>query len=389
MSAPPPRRRSVALLIETSNAYARGLLTGINAWQREHEGWSTFLPEQERGALPPEWIERWGGDGIVARVESPAVAEVLLRSGAPVVDVSSGRFLPEAPCVETDNHAIARAAFDHLTDRGFTSLAFCGVPRFRWSAERRDAFAALAAEADLPCDVYQCEPGGHGEKHSWIRERERLGVWVSELPKPVGVMACYDIQAQFLLDVCREFGVSVPEEAAVIGVDDDWLLCELATPPLSSVIPDARRIGYEAASRLDQLMSERPVDPAPIFFPPLGVATRQSTDVLAIDDEDVAAAVRFIRQRASSGINVADVLRAVPLSRRALEDRFRTILGRTPHEEIARVRLNRVRRLLRETDLPIAEIAARTGYRSAAYLSAAFRKSVGQTPRDYRRGEDD
>ncbi|WP_145357326.1 XylR family transcriptional regulator [Alienimonas californiensis] len=382
----PFRRRSVALLIETSNSYARGLLAGINAWQQEHEAWSTYLPEQERGALPPEWIERWGGDGIVARVESPAVAEALARSGTPVVDVSSGRHLPEAPCVETDNPAIARAAFEHLTDRGFASLAFCGVSRFRWSAERRDAFAALAAEAELPCALYDGAPDGDSER-SWSQERERLGAWLTALPKPVGVMACYDIQAQWLLDVCREVGVSVPEEAAVIGVDDDWLLCELATPPLSSVIPDTRRTGYEAASRLDDLMSGRRVDPAPVFMQPVGVATRQSTDVLAIADRDVAAAVQFIRQRASSGINVADVLRAVPVSRRSLEDRFRAILGRTPHEEIARVRLNRVRRLLRETELPIGEIAARAGYRSAAYLSAAFRKSVGCSPRDYRHGD--
>ena len=382
---PPRSRRSVALLIETSNAYARGLLAGVAAWQREHEAWSVFLPEQERGAAPPAWLARFDGDGVIARVETAATARAVAATGLPVVDVSAARLLPAAPCVETDNAAIARAAFDHLADRGFTNLAFCGEARFRWSAERRDRFASLAADAGFPCAVYDA-PSRRSAGATWARERARLADWVDALPKPVGMMACYDIRAQQVLDVCRSLGVAVPEGAAVVGVDDDALLCELAAPPLSSVASDTRRIGYGAASLLNRLMGGGEVGSDTLHVPPLGVTTRQSTDVLAIDDPEVAAAVRFIRERATAGIDVNDVLRAVPLSRRVLEQRFRAILGRTPHREIVRVRLRRAERLLRETDLSIAEVAARSGYRTAEYLSASFKKHAGVSPRDFRGG---
>ncbi|NNJ24277.1 xylose operon transcription regulator XylR [Alienimonas chondri] len=378
------RRPSVALLIETSNAYARGVLDGITQWQREHEAWSVYLPEQERGAPPPGWFAEWDGDGVIARVETDAIAQVLAGAGVPVVDVSAGRLLPGAPCVETDNPAIAEAAFEHLAERGFQSFGYCGDPRFRWSNERRDRFVELAAEAGFPCRAFDTSVLGEADR-SWTEERRRLRDWVRDLPRPAGVFACYDIRAQQVLDVCRGLDIAVPEEIAVLGADNDRLLCDLTSPPLSSVICDARRIGYEAAAMLARKMAGEAVPPDAVFVGPVGVETRQSTDTLAIEDPDVAAAVRFIRERAATGINVKDVLRTVPLSRRVLEDRFQSLLGRTPHEEIARVRLARVKRLLLGTDLPIAEIAYRTGFGSAAYLSAAFRKSVGVSPRAFRK----
>jgi LacI family transcriptional regulator len=200
-------------------------------------------------------------------------------------------------------------------------------------------------------------------------------------------MACYDIKAQKILDVCRELDIAVPEEVAVIGVDNDELLCGLADPPLTSVICNTRRTGFEAASLLDRLMSGEKVGSEPILVKPIGIADRQSTDILAIEDREVAIAVRFIRENAWKGINVNDVLREVPLSRRVLENRFLKILGRTPHEEITRLKIDRVKQLLTETDLPLTEIARRTGYRHDYYLSVAFKKSVGVPPRIFRQTE--
>jgi len=217
---------------------------------------------------------------------------------------------------------------------------------------------------------------------------ERLAAWIRELPKPVGIMACFDIVGRQVLEGCRLIDVAVPDEAAVVGVDNDELLCELADPPLSSVSPDTQRTGYVAAELLDKLMSGKKVPPKGHFIEPLGVIVRESSDVLAIEDADVSQAVRFIRAHACEGINVQDVLGGgstqLALSRRVLESRFKRLIGRTPHEEIDRVRLNRVKELLRETDLPLAEIARRAGYEHVEYLSVVFKKKAGVPPSEYR-----
>lgn len=379
-------RRSVALLVETSNSYARGVLEGVVDYVRQHDGWSIFLPEQERGGSPPAWLSRWKGDGIIARIETEEIARTMRRTGLPVVDVSAARHLPDIPWVETDDEAIARIAVDHLVERGFRHLAFCGDPGFNWSVWRKQNFERLVIDSGCQCYVHETIAQSD-VSYSWNREKRGLIKWINRLPRPVGIMACYDIKAQKVLDVCRELDIAVPEEVAVIGVDNDELLCGLADPPLTSVICNTRRTGFEAASLLDRLMSGETVGAKKILVKPIGVAARQSTDILAIEDRDVAIAVRFIRENAWNGINVNDVLKEVPLSRRVLENRFLKILGRTPHEEITRLKIDRVKQLLTETDLPLTEIARRTGYRHDEYLSVAFKKSVGVPPRNFRQTE--
>ena len=376
-------RRSVALLVETSNAYARGLMDGIIAYQREHELWSIYVGEQERGARPPAWLRNWQGDGIIARIETEAIASVVRRTHLPTVDVSAARKVRNIPWVETDDRELARLAARHLIDRGFRSLAFCGEPLFNWSKWREQQFVLFTEEAGCECHVFQGKSPSEKD-YSWTRERRRLKTWVQELPKPVGVMACYDFKGQQLLDVCRELDVAVPEQVAVIGVDNDARLCRLCTPPLSSVIPDTHRTGYEAAQLLDRMMRGEKVGTEGVLIPPLGIAERQSSDVYAIDDADIAAALRFIREHACEGISVADLLAAVPLSRRMLEHRFLKLVRRTPHAEIIRIRMERAGRLLRETDLSLAEIANRAGFADANYLSVAFKKQMGVSPRAYR-----
>jgi LacI family transcriptional regulator len=379
-------RRSVALLIETSNSYARGVLEGVVDYVRQHEGWSIYLPEQERGGSPPSWLSRWKGDGIIARIETDQIARAMRRTGLPVVDVSAARHLPDIPWVETDDESIARIAAEHLMERGFRNLAFCGDPGFNWSIWRKQNFERTVREAGCECYIHESIPRTDAS-YSWNREKRGLIKWLNRLPRPVGIMACYDIKAQKLLDVCRELDIAVPEEIAVIGVDNDHLLCDLADPPLSSVMCNTRRTGFEAASLLDRMMSGEKVGPESLLVKPLGIQARQSTDILAIEDPDVAAAVKFIRENATSGINVGDVLRQVPLSRRILENRFRKILGRTPHEEITRLRIGRIKRLLVETDLSLSEIAALTGFQHDEYMTVAFKKAVGMPPGQYRRSE--
>lgn len=384
-SAPRSRRRArreVALLIETSNGYARGLLKGIIAYTREHESWSIYLGEHARGDDPPAWLRRWRGDGVIARIENDRIAAAVVESALPAVDVSAARKVASLPWVETDDRAIADAAARHLLERNFRHLAYCGDERFNWSRWRGEHFVRAAAEAGVPCDVYA---PSRRARRDWDAMEDEIGRWLLSLSRPVGVMASYDIRARHVLDACRRVGLAVPDEVAVIGVDNDEFLCDLSDPPLSSVAPDTLRTGYEAAALLDRLMSgrERSHGQA-IFVRPLAVIARRSTDVLALGDPDISAAVRFIREHACEGIAVKDLLDEVPLSRRVLEDRFQKLLGRTPHDEIARVRFDRVHRLLRETRLPLAEIAHRSGFRNAEYLATAFRRTFGISPTTYR-----
>lgn len=379
-------RRAVALLVETSNAYARGVLQGITDYIRHHEPWSVFLPEQERGASPPNWLSNWNGDGVIARIENEEIARAIRKLECPVVDVSAARQLPDIPWVETDDAAITRLAVEHLTDRGFKHLAFCGDPGFNWSNWREQHFLKHVQDVDCQSYIHHSLPRSH-PNYAWNREKAGLGKWLKKLPRPVGIMTCYDIKAQQILDVCRELDIAVPEEVAVLGVDNDEILCDLSSPPLSSVIANTHRTGEEAARLLDQMMRGQQVGTSPVLVRPLGVRTRQSTDTLAIDNADVASAVRFIRENACSGINVNDVLREVPLTRRVLDNLFRKFLGRTSHQEITRVRINRVKELLTETDLSISEIASRAGFEHNEYLSASFKKLTGTTPGQFRQNK--
>ncbi|MEO7600051.1 MAG: DNA-binding transcriptional regulator [Opitutus sp.] len=376
----PRRRRKIALLIETSNAYARGLVQGVVHYAREHGAWSFQMMEQGRGDDPPPWLADWDGDGVIARIETPRIARAVVKCGLPAVDLSAARLVAALPWVETDDREIAHLAAEHVLERGFKHFGYCGDSRFNWSVWRQGFFAEQVRQAGYGCHVYQPSQTLAGS----AADARGLADWLLGLPKPVGIMACYDRRGQQVLDACRNAGLAVPDEVAVIGVDNDELLCEIAAPPLSSVIPNTHRTGYEAATLLDRLMSGKKVPPTAHLIAPLGVAARQSTDVLAIDDREVANAVRYIREHACEGINVADLLRVVSLSRRMLEQRFQRLLGRTPHEEILHVRLNRVQRLLAETDLPLYQIAERTGFEHVEYLSVAFKREIGKPPRQFR-----
>ncbi|QEL20784.1 XylR family transcriptional regulator [Limnoglobus roseus] len=377
MPTPAPCR--VGLMIETSNAYSRGLIRGVMGYARQRGGWSLWLAESERGHAPSA-LRHWDGDGLIARVENPQVAAAITATGKPVVDVSSARLLPAAPWVETDDAAIAQAAFEHLCGLGLTHFGYAGDERFNWSRWRQQHLVQVAAAAGFDCSVCPAV-----DRERWARQRDATAAWLAGLPRPVGVLACYDLRAREVLDACQVAGLRVPDDVAVLGVDNDELLCDLADPPLSSVAPNAARAGAEAAALLDRVLTGAPVPPAAHLIPPVGVIHRQSTDILAVDDPDVAAAVRFIRANAPRGIGVADVLRAVPVSRRVLEARFSKVLGHTPHEEIVRVQLGRAKELLVQTDLPLAAIADRVGFAHAGHLSVVFKKATGQSPGEYRR----
>jgi LacI family transcriptional regulator len=374
-------RLAVALLIETSNRYTRELLHGIRSYMRDRGNWAVHLTEYGRGDVPPPWLKKWRGDGIIARIENQVVESAVRAVRVPVVNVSAAGLASDWPTVISDSVGVARLAFEHLLERGFQHFAYCGDGRFVWSSKHGANFVKHVEQAGYRCAQFELAPEDFAD---WEGEQDKLARWLESLPKPVGIMACYDICGQQVLDVCRRIGVPVPDEVALIGHHNDELLCELCDPPLSSVIPNGRRAGYEAASLLDRLMNGERLSTRQFHIAPLGVATRLSTDVVALDDRLLVAAIRFIRENACQGIGVDDVLQAVPMSRTLLERKFQRSLRRAPYEEIVRVRLRRAKELLTQTELPAYEIAERTAFSTPEYLSAAFKKQTGMSPMRYR-----
>jgi LacI family transcriptional regulator len=331
----------------------------------------------------PRWLGRWHGDGIIARIVNDRVAATIAEKGLPVIDVGNMGLAPSLPSVETDNEAIARLAAEHLLDRGLRHFGYCGVAGILTSKVRGDHFSRFLVEAGHACSVYQ--PATQPEHaNPWQSDHAGITRWIRALPKPAGVLTAWDGRAIQVLQACRRIGVAVPDELAVLGVDNDELLCDLADPPLSSVATGIHEIGYMAAELLARMMAGERVPPGARRARPSGVVIRQSTDMLAIDDRQVSDALRFIRENAGCAIGVEDVLQVVPLTRRVLESRFKRLVGHTPHEEIVRVKLRRAEKMLIETDLPLKSIASRTGFLHVQYMIYAFKKRNGVTPGQYR-----
>ena len=384
-----PARPRVALLIESSRAYGRGLLLGVARYVREHGPWSIFLQERSLGDACPGWLRSWEGDGVIARVEDRAMAQAILKLGVPAVDLR--HLLPDLamPTVRTDEEAVGRLAAEHLLERGFRQFAFCGFDGADYSDRRRAIFERRIAEAGLPCHLFadpqRLRKGGtlEYEEHG-LRYEEHVTHWLRSLPKPVGLMACNDIRGQQVLAACRSLGLAVPDEVAVVGVDNDEVLCELSDPPLSSISQNTERIGYDAAALLDRLMAGQKPPKVPIVVKPLGMVICRSSDVLATEDRHIATAARAIREHACDGINVSHVLKVVPLSRSSLERRFAKVLGRSPKAEILRVQLERAKKLLAETKFPLSVIAEKSGFKHPEYLSVIFKRKVGITPGQFR-----
>lgn len=372
----------VALLIETSNGYARSILHGVEDYIRSHHPWHIFLAERRRGDAPPQWLNDWDGDGIIARIENKAIAQVLQRAKQPVVDLSSYRFLPELPAVMTDGKAIAELAVTHFLNRGFEHFAYCGVPRFPWSRQRGEYFVQALEEKGRCCHHFHAEKNASDDSE---KETDFLAEWLISLPKPIAVFACYDARGRQILDACHRASIAVPEEVAVLGVDNDELLCELSPQPLSSIDPNPRRCGWIAAEILDQMMAGQKPERLTHVVSPMGISTRQSTDVFAIEDANLVKALRFIREHACRGISVDEVARHAGLARRTMEFRFKKMLERSPHEEILRIQINRAQRLLLHTNLAVAVIAERVGFENPEYFSVAFKRVAGMPPASFRR----
>ena len=375
------REKRVAVLVDTATGWGRRLVRGIIRYARQRSWWHLWIEargQDEALHLPPGW----SGDGIIARVATQAIAREIQSASVPAVNISSIELEGvDLPRVTNDVVGSAELAVEHFTNRGLTHFGYCGPQRAAWVRLHCDTFAACLWKAGHSCLPYRPRRGiGTG----WTARRNDIARWLGELPKPAGVLTWANRLGRELIEVCREAEIHVPEQVAVLGGDDDELLCEASNPPLSGIQVDSEQIGYRAAELLDRLIDGGSTGGQPVRIRPLGISARRSTEVLAIDDPDLALAVRFIREHASDPITVADVLGAVPVSRRQLERDFQSVLSRTPAAEIRRVHLERAKELLTNTDHTIPEVAVNSGFGSPEYLAQVFRRQVGVSPLKYR-----
>jgi LacI family transcriptional regulator len=319
-------------------------------------------------------------DGIFMR--EPEQMEQIVKMGIPTVCFPyTVELIPGLANVAADHVAIGQMAARHLLDRGFQRFAYCGFDDWWWSRRRREGFRTTVNQAGHETDVYELPPK---TRRTWDKELSTIAKWLKTLKLPVGLLACNDDRAELIVEACRAVGLSVPDQIAIVGVDNDPLICELCRPPLSSVSLGLEKAGYESAVLLDRMIRAKTVNTRTIIIEPTHVVTRLSSDTVAVCDEAVASAIRFIRQQGRRNISAKDVADNVLLSRRALERRFRRILGKSIHGEIRRVRVELVVRMLMDRHVRMSEIAEALGFPTVSHLSRYFRTEKGISPIQYR-----
>jgi LacI family transcriptional regulator len=404
----------VVLLMSAGAGYDRGLLRGIARYIQHHSRWVTFLDGYQRGlpappmdsittqstslhaksskrsVISPPDFRALGATGIIGRLYPPSVADAVAASGLPVVamDLTDAQLSEGSPLrliseIRPDSQMAGRMAAEHLLDRGFRRFGFCGYPHEIWSRHREEGFRQRLKEAGYECDVF-LSPSRNSQP-AWDQEQPYVTAWLQKLQKPVGIMGANDVRGRHVIEACAIGGIHVPDSVAVVGADEDHVLSAFSNPPLSSVAFNTEQAGYRAAELLDGMMSGRIKKQQLIIVEPLWVVTRLSTDVVAVEDQDAARAAMYIRDHARTPITVNDVVKHSAISRRVLEIRFHKSFGRTLREEIQRVRLNWVKQLLVETNLPIEKVATSAGFSDRSHLSNVFRRETGTTLAAFRR----
>lgn len=362
---------------------AQRVARGIARYMGQHEAWEIYLDERKApGGEAALEGERW--DGVLSLHTPTLLADACGRLGIPLVDINSENPPAGIPSVTLDQVAVGRAGAEHLLDRGVIHFAYAGFTNRAFSRARRKGFLQTLQLRGRHCRLVEAIFPEVVTPEWNRREIDALSQWMRTMPKPLGLMACDDARAVQLVHAADAAGLAVPEDVAILGANDDEARCELTKPPISSVPTNENDWGFKAAELLHRLMGGASVAPQSLI-PPLPVVTRGSTDVLAINDKKIAAAVRFIQEHGCEPITVADVCRHAGIARTQLEQKFRTYFARSPQAEVRRVRLLRIRQLLHETDLPLKTIAELTGFQHVEYLSVFCKKALGESPGRYRR----
>ena len=373
----------VALVLPIGRVHIDQTSRAILRYAADHGNWR-FAVSPDWLTIPLRGLRNWRGDGIIAMVNTRAEARIIAQLALPTVNLSGALAEAGVPRVTVDNHAAGRLAAEHLLQRGFRRFAYYS-PRGVWYATQRGAgFCQAVDQAGGTCSIFQGR-SSLGSPLVLEEADQRLLDWIGALRRPVGLFACHDYRARLILEACRQLGLHVPDDVAVIGMDDDHFACDFSDPPLTSVSRNGKRVGEEAARLLDRLMSGKAAPAADILVPPDGVVTRRSTDVTAIDDPTVVAAARYMRDHLAEPIGVAEVVKALGISHRGLGKGFHRALGQTPRAYLAQLRVERAKHLLAEQPkLRLALVAERCGFRDAKRLRLVFQRYVGQSPRTYR-----
>jgi len=377
---------NVMLLVETARSFGREFLNGVARYARQHGPWNFQIsPGDFAQALPSK--KQLKADGIIARIPDRRTAEAILNCHVPTIalGLSDEQLLPDSPLanlpdVSSNAEQVAQLAVDYFLERRLRHFAYIGVEGRSWSRRRCNEFVNQLHAKGL--DVHVSLPPRRSA--AWEIERPAMAKWLLTLPLPVGLFACNDDRGRQVLEACRSAGLRVPEDVAVLGVDNDVVFCELSNPPLSSIALNAETAGYRAAELLDDMMRGSVRGPRKVPVEALRVVTRRSTEIVAVDDIDVSAALQIIHRHKSRPLRVQDIANELAVSRRFLERRFKRVMGRTLLDEIQQVRLDYAKRLLLETAHPVATVAEMSGFGTVAYFCYFFHERTGMTPRRFR-----
>ncbi len=373
--------KRVVLLVETSREFGRQLIIGVARYSRFHGPWSFYKEQIGLKSIIPH-LTSWKPDGIIMR--DSLIKNELIELRIPTILVQHDSSCPKnLPVVKTDSPSIAKMASEHFIERGFKNFAFCGFDNYEWSNNREHYFCRYNAEAGFETHVY-CSPKNY-QIIDWENEQRHVCDWLKTVPKPVGLLACNDDRGQHILEVCKRTGIRVPEDVAVIGVDNDPMICEIGDPPMTSIALNVESAGYEAAKLLDQLINNQKIEGQQIPVSPTHIVQRQSTDLLAVNDSEVASAIRFIKENAKNKILINDIVKRTRISRRALEQRFRKTIHRSIYDEIRQIRVERISKLLIETDLPISDITSFFNFTDVEHISRYFKREKGIGLREFRK----
>jgi LacI family transcriptional regulator len=376
--------RRVCLLIDTSTSWGSRLIKGVSRHAQKAGDWLIHVEpwgRYERFRVP----QGWEGHGIIARISEPELAGEIRSMGLPAVNLSWFPARGEKICQCTvDPVVTGQMAAEYFLSAGHKQFAFCGPLReLGYRDGYGESFINTLSKRGYSCNMYQT-PGGDQRSIAWGKQLASLVDWLKQLPRPVAMLCWSATRGRQVTEACHYAGIRVPDEVAVLGGDHDDLMSHISSPPLSTIDQPAEQIGYEAARLLEGMMRGKKPRKHPLLFPPTRIIVRHSTDTLAIDDEIVRDALRLIRDRAQEGIRVSDVVRELAVARRALEQRFARLVGRTPAAEIRRVRIEVAKQLLVESDRSIAHISRATGFGHQDLFSRVFRRSVGLTPSQFR-----
>ncbi len=372
--------KRIALLMGQDHGYCRGVLRGIHAYAVDKTNWLCRDAPPDMKMIGP--LREWKPHGIIAHLFDEEFARRVRALKRPLVNVTSTFLDLPVPMIDVDSRVAGRLAAAHLLERGFRNFGYFGSQWTGFSQHREEGFreALAAAGHDLTACYSDFLPRRPVDATWNLRDRQ-VRDWLLALAKPAGILASNDYAVRRLAEICHQLKFRVPEDVALLGIDNDELECLLSRPPLSSVVNPTHKIGFEAAHMLDQLMSGRQPPKTTVFVPPAHVITRQSTDIVAVADPDVSAAIAFIVAHAAENIGPADVVKDLAIARRALELRFRKLLGRSMLQEIQRVRIERAKRFLAETSMSMRPWPAAPG----SPRSNVWRRYSGRLPASRRR----